>query len=121
MNSIQNVDGGLDSSAYEKMKLALRQVETSGKNKKEADFKEAYPLIEQHLSKKIPFKTVLETFNTAYGCKLHPPGFRKLLLDERKRRSEGGDVLHCVSCGQALPSSEFMTYQSKDVEESNHG
>lgn len=119
MSNIQEAING-SNKCLKAMELALQQVETSGKNKKEADFKEAYPLIEQNLSKKIPFKTVLETFNTAYGYKLHPPGFRKLLLDERKRRSEAGDVLHCVTCGQALPSNESLTDQPRDLEESNH-
>lgn len=108
------------NNCFKAMELALKQAEASGKNKKENDFKEAYPLIEQNLAKKIPLKTLLETFNTAYGYKLHPPGFRKLLLDERKRRSEAGDVLHCVTCGQALPSNESLTDQPSDLEESSH-
>ena len=119
MNNIQN-EPNESSNCLKSMELALQKAEASGKSKKEADFKEAYPLIEQNLSKKIPFKTVMETFNSAYRYKLHPPGFRKLLLDERKRRSDGGDVLHCVTCGQVINPNETALDQPNDVEEVNH-
>lgn len=119
MSNFQDNRNGSDSS-LKAMELALQQAAANGKTKKETDFKEAYPLIEQSLSKKIPFKMVLETFNTAYGYTLHPPRFRKLLLDERKRREEGGDVLHCSMCGQVLNSDKTVLEQLNDVGESDH-
>lgn len=94
----------------------LQEALAKGKNKKQDDFKEAYPLIEQNLAKKVPFKIVLETFNAAYGHALHAPRFRKLLLDERKRRAEAGDELLCVTCGQALNQNANVAEQSNDVE-----
>ena len=98
------------------LELALQEVLANGNNKKEAGFKEAYPLIEQNLAKKVPFKIVLEKFNTAYGYTLHPPRFRKLLRDERKRRAEAGDELLCVTCGQALNQNETVTEPSDNME-----
>lgn len=104
------------SNPLKSLELALQEALASGKNKKEADFKEAYPLIEQNLAKKVPFKIVMETFNKAYGYTLHAPRFRKFLLDERKRRSEAGDELLCNSCGQAINQHENATAQSNDVD-----
>jgi hypothetical protein len=115
MSNFQDNRNGSDSS-LKAMELALQQAAVNGKSKKETDFKEAYPLIEQNLTRKIPFKTVLESFNTAYGYSLHPPRFRKLLLDERKRREEGGDVLHCDLCGQVLKQNETVTEKLDDKE-----
>lgn len=91
-------------TALENLELALQQELVSGKNKKDADFKEAYPLIEQHLANKVSQKAVLEKFNAAYGYALHPPRFRKMLLGERKRRAEAGDVVVCDACGHPLDS-----------------
>lgn len=118
--SLVNETHAFSGNALRKMDLALQQVAASGKNKKEADFREAYPLIEQSIAKKVPFKVVLETFNAAYGYTLHPPRFRKMLLDERKRRAEADDVLHCSTCGQALSQHETDKEQSNEVEESDH-
>ena len=115
MSNLQDSPNG-SNNPLKAMELALQKAEASGKNKKEADFKEAYPLIEQNLAKKIPFKIVLETFNTAYGYTLHPPRFRKLLLDERKRREEDGNVLHCITCGQALKQNATITQWSEEKE-----
>ena len=102
------------------LEAALQTALVNGKSKKEADFKEAYPLIEQNLAKKVPFKMVLELFNTAYGHKLHPPRFRKLLLDERQRRAVVGDELLCVTCGQAMGAKVIVNEQSNGVEGVNH-
>lgn len=118
--SLVNETHAFSGNALRKMDLALQQVAASGKNKKEADFREAYPLIEQSIAKKVPFKVVLETFNAAYGYTLHAPHFRKLLLDERNRRVEAGDVVVCVTCGQKLASSKQVTERVNDMEERNH-
>ena len=97
--------------------LALQKELTTGKNKKEADFNEAYPVIEQHLAKNVPQRIVLEMFNKAYGYTVHTPRFRKLLLDERKRRAEDGDVLVCPACGQKLVPDDYDTDHVNNGEE----
>ena len=90
------------NSPLKKLELALQQELAVGRNKKEADFKEAYPVIEQHLVRKVSQKVLLDTFNAAYGHKLHPPRFRKMMEEERKRRSESGEHAICTACGQRL-------------------
>lgn len=99
------------------LELKLQQEIARGKNKKEADFKEAYPLIEQYLANKVLFKVVLETFNTAYGYTLHPPRFRKMLFDERKRRAETNDVVVCATCGHSLTSAAEIVELSDNKED----
>lgn len=111
----ENVAG--DKSPLDKMELALQQAAVGGENQKDAHFKEAYPLIEQHLAAKVSQKVVLDTFNAAYGYKLHPPRFRKMLLDERKRRAETGDVVICTACSRPLDSAANAT----DVTDNEEG
>lgn len=101
------------------LELALQEAAAGGKNKKQADFNEAYPLIEQHLAKKVPFKVVLEQFNAAYGHKVHPPRFRKMLMDERNRRSMTGEVMVCSACGQQLISTQ-TEQKSNGTEDVDH-
>jgi hypothetical protein len=91
------------ASPLNKLELALQQELARGGKKKDADFKEAYPVIEQHLARKVSQKVLLDKFNAAYGHKLHPPRFRKMLEAERKRRSENGEDATCLTCGQQLP------------------
>ena len=99
---------------------SLETAAVNGKHKKDADFAEAYPTMEQHLARKVPQKVVLEKFNTAYGHTLHPPAFRKLLDEERKRREENGEVVACPACGQQLPSAIKVAEDGSDAEEQNH-
>lgn len=89
-------------SPLKKLEMALQHEVLGSKHKKDADFSEAYPIIEQHLACKVSQKVVLTKFNAAYGHAIHPPRFRKMLDEERKRRAEAGDVATCTSCGQAL-------------------
>jgi len=89
-------------SPLKALELALQHVAERGGTKRETDFKEAYPLIEQHLAGKLQQKVLLESFNAAYGHKVHPPGFRKMLEAERKRRSKSGEDATCGACGQRL-------------------
>ena len=104
-------------SPLKKLELALQQEVAGGKNKKDADFREAYPLIEQHLASKVSQKVLLGKFNAAYGHKLHPPRFRKMLEAERKRRSENGDDAMCSACGQQLHTvDETIDDDSSDAE-----
>ena len=104
------------SSPLKKLELALQQEVAVGRNKKEADFKEAYPVIEQHLASKVSQKVLLEKFNAAYGHKLHPPRFRKMLEAERKRRSESGEDAICTACGQRLHTVGEVVDDDSDAE-----
>lgn len=99
---------------------SLERAAVNGKHKKDADFAEAYPTIEQHLARKVPQKVVLEKFNTAYGHTLYPPGFRKLLDEERKRREESDEVVTCPACGQQLPAAIKVVENVDDTEEQSH-
>lgn len=109
-----------DKESLQKFQQLLNKEIAKGKSKKEADFRQAYPVIEQHLANKVPQRVVIEKFNEAYGYTLHPPAFRKLLIDERNRRSITGDVLTCTTCGQQLISGEKMIDDLNDMEGVNH-
>ncbi|MBL8256431.1 MAG: hypothetical protein JNJ62_07510 [Pseudoxanthomonas mexicana] len=102
------------TSPLEKLELALQQEVAVGRNRKKADLREAYPLIEQHLANKVSQKVLLEKFNAAYGHKLHPPGFRKMLDEERKRRAESGEDAACIACGQRLHTTAGATANDSD-------
>ncbi len=60
------------------------------KHRNQICFAEAYHLIEEHLARKIPLKTIMTKFNVAFGLSVHPARFRQLLEDERARRSGAG-------------------------------
>lgn len=107
-------------SPLKKLEQALQEEAVGGKRKKEADFAEAYPVIEQHLARKVPVKVVIETFGNAYGYVIHAPRFRKMLEAERKRRYECGDLVTCASCNQLLPSAIEVVNDGSDIEEQNH-
>lgn len=91
-----------DTSPLKKLEQALQNEAIGGKQKKEADFAEAYLVIEQHLGRKLPVKVVLKMFCHAYGYIIHAPRFRQMLDAERKRRAEVGDLVKCTGCGQPL-------------------
>jgi len=114
--SIMNEDLAGTHTPLKKLELGLRQAAVRGKSKKDADFREAYPLLEQHLANKVPQRVVLDTFSAAYGYTLHPPRFRKMLLDERNRRAEAGDVVVCTACGHPLPSDQVAEEAAHDME-----
>lgn len=86
----------------ERLENALNQVSSSGKSKLERDFKEAYPLLEQHLARKMRKKLLMEQFNTAYEHEITLIQFRKLLNAERERRKNEGQEVTCASCGNPL-------------------
>lgn len=118
--SIMNESREDNNSPLKKLEQALQQAAAGGKSKKDADFREAYPLIVQHLTNKVPQTLVLKKFNDAYGYTLHPPGFRKMLTAERNRRDETGDVVVCTACGQQLPSDEKDEKEAQEQEGRNH-
>ena len=104
MNMMTNEIGPGANSALEKLAIALQQEIAAGKNKKAIDFKEAYPLIEQHLANNGSQKTACDKFNAVYGYKLHQPQFRKMLMEERKSREASGDAVKCIHCNKPLHS-----------------
>lgn len=119
MSAFQEVGAG-DTSPLEKLTLALQKKAIGGKQKKVVDFAEAYPVIEQHLGRKVPVKVVMEMFGEAYGYVIHAPRFRQMLEAERKRRAEAGDRVTCTECGQQLPAAIKVAGSAADAEEQKH-
>lgn len=116
-NKLGEID---NASRLMKFTKSLEQAAPSGKHQKQTDFAEAYPTMEQHLAHKMSQKVMLEKFNETYGHTLHPPAFRKMLDEERKRRSGSGEVVACPTCGQQLPVAVKVTENVVDTEEHNH-
>ena len=113
-----NHTDAVPESSLTLLEQALQNASATRKHKRDADFAEAYPTIEQYLARKVPQKTVLEQFNAIYGHTFHPPRFRKMLEDERARRQRAGDTVSCGSCGRELGASvEYATESSKEVDE----
>lgn len=108
------------TSPLEKLEQALQKKAVGGKQKKEADFAEAYPVMEQHLGRKVSMKVVMEMFGEAYGYIIHAPRFRQMLEAERKRRAEAGDWVTCAGCGQHLPAAIKATGSMGGTEEQSH-
>ncbi|HDS1446458.1 TPA: hypothetical protein QEK57_004619, partial [Stenotrophomonas maltophilia] len=77
--------------------------------KLEQDFRQAYPILEQHIAKKMRKKILVEQFNAAYKHDLTLIQFRKLLKEERSRRHAEGDAARCQSCGHLLVEAEEQT------------
>lgn len=108
MSTIEESRAG-DNNPLEQLKLGLQRAVVGSASQALAHFSEAYPVIAQHLAANVSQKAALEVFNAAYGYRLHPPRFRKMLLDERKRRAATGDVTVCTACGQQLPHNGSTT------------
>lgn len=116
MSIIQSAkETGSSASPLSAFEQAMEAVAIGGKHQKEADFAEAYPTIEQHLARKVPQKLLLSKFNEAYGHALHPPGFRKLLDEERKRREHSGDIAVCSMCGKRLSTATLEAQAMENV------
>lgn len=109
-----------NTNPLKKLEQALQKEAIGGKQKKEADFAEAYPVIERHLSRKVPVKVVIEMFGEAYGYVIHAPRFRQMLEAERMRRAEAGDLVTCAGCGQQLPASIKVAENMGDTKEQSH-
>lgn len=107
----------VNAGALKKLELALQHADVAGKQKKEADFVEAYQLIEKHLARKVPVSRVMKMFGDAYGYSIHAPHFRKLLSAERKRRAELGDVVVCSSCYRPMVSNMHVLESTDDKQE----
>lgn len=113
-----NQAGAELASPLSLLEQALQNASASHRHKRDADFAEAYPTIEQYLARKVSQKAVLEQFNVVYGHTIHPPRFRKMLEDERARRRQAGDMVSCGSCGRELSASvEYSTESSKGDDE----
>jgi hypothetical protein len=119
MNVFAEVGAG-NTSSLKKLEQALQKEAVGGKQKKESDFAEACPVIEQHLGRKVPVKVVITMFGEAYGYVIHAPRFRQMLEAERKRRAEAGDSVICSSCGQQLPSAITVVEDAGDTEEHSY-
>jgi hypothetical protein len=119
MSFLAEVGAG-NTSPLEKLELALQKKAIGGKQKKEVDFAEAYPVMEQHLGRKVPMKVVMEMFGEAYGYVIHAPRFRQMLEAERKRRAEVGDWVACTECGQHLPPALKVAGSMGNTEEQSH-
>ncbi|HDX0923189.1 TPA: hypothetical protein RNS88_003108 [Stenotrophomonas maltophilia] len=91
------------------LEKALSEQSTKGKGKLEQDFRQAYPILEQHIAKKMRKKILVEQFNAAYKHDLTLIQFRKLLKEERSRRHAEGDAARCQSCGHLLVEAEEQT------------
>lgn len=114
MNAFNN-SMAADISPLKKMELKLEKESVGGKHKKVADFAEAYPIIEQHLARKVPVSVVIEAFSASYGYTLHAPRFRKLLEAERLRRAEDGEELSCTACGKRLKDMPMVSVGATSV------
>jgi len=93
-------------SPLDRLTRALAEDLSQGKSKLETDFREAYLVLEQHLTQRMRKQLAMERFNTAYNYKLNQAQFRKLLNAERERRKETGDVLICTACGRPLEGQD---------------
>lgn len=115
MSALSDATAG-QHSPLKKLEMALQNEVVGSKHKKDADFIEAYPIIEQHLACRVSQKIVLAKFNAAYEHAIHPPRFRQMLEAERKRRSENREDVMCPACGQQLHRVEEDTGDdSRDV------
>lgn len=101
MNSITDALAGIHTP-LDRLQHALAQDLSLGKNKLEMDFRQAYPLLEQHLMQRLRKRVAMERFNAAYRYELNLAQFRKLLNAERERRKEAGDVVACSGCGRPV-------------------
>jgi len=119
MGTFEDVMAG-NPGPLKKLEQALQKEAVGGKQKKQADFAQAYPVIEQHLSRKVPLKVVIDTYGKAYGYVIHAPQFRKMLHTERMRHGETGNEVTCASCGQQLTAAVKVTENVVDTEEHNH-
>lgn len=104
MNSLADALAGIHTP-LDRLQHALAQDLSLGKSKLEMDFREAYPVLEQHLMQGMRKRLAMERFNAAYSHKLNQPQFRKLLNAERERRKESGDVVVCSCCGRPVQES----------------
>ena len=99
----------IHSSPLDALTHALSEQSTKGKGRLEQDFRQAYPVLEQHIAKKMRKKILVDQFNAAYKHELNLIQFRKLLKEERARRHADGDATRCQSCGQLLVEAEENT------------
>nr|WP_180166544.1 hypothetical protein [Stenotrophomonas sp. SbOxS2]NYT99392.1 hypothetical protein [Stenotrophomonas sp. SbOxS2] len=104
MNSITDALAGIHTP-LDRLQHALAQDLSLGKSKLEMDFRQAYPVLEQHLMQRLRKRMAMERFNAAYSYELSLAQFRKLLNAERVRRQETGDIVVCSGCGQPVLGS----------------
>lgn len=93
------------SSPLDALTHALSEQSTKGRGKLEQDFRQAYPILEQHIARKMRKKVLMDQFNAAFQHELNLIQFRKLLKEERARRQAEGDAARCSACHQLLRES----------------
>ncbi|WP_242876491.1 hypothetical protein [Stenotrophomonas maltophilia] len=96
---------GISTSPLAVLERALSEQLSKGKSKLEQDFREAYPILEQHIARKMRKKVLMDQFNAAFQHELNLIQFRKLLKEERARRQAEGDAARCSACHQLLRES----------------
>ncbi len=99
---------GIPTSPLDALKHALGEQLSKGKSKLEQDFREAYPILEEHIARKMRKRVLVDQFNAAYKHELNLIQFRKMLNLERMRRQADGDAARCQSCGQLLVEAEDL-------------
>ena len=97
---------GINTSPFALLERALNEQLSKGKSQLEREFREAYPILEQHIARKMRKKVLMDQFNAAYKHELNLIQFRKLLKEERARRQADGDAARCPSCSQLLVEAE---------------
>ncbi|MDZ5767288.1 hypothetical protein U4I38_22765, partial [Stenotrophomonas maltophilia] len=65
MNSLADVLAGIHTP-LDRLQHALAQDLSLGKSKLEVDFRQAYPVLEQHLMQRTRKRLAMERFNAAY-------------------------------------------------------
>ncbi|HGM5526229.1 hypothetical protein [Stenotrophomonas maltophilia] len=101
MSSLTDTLAGI-RTPLDRLQHALAQDLSLGKSKLEMDFRQAYPVLEQHLMQRMRKRLAMERFNAAYSYELSLAQFRKLLNAERERRQEIGEVVACSGCGRPV-------------------
>ncbi|MEI2260014.1 hypothetical protein OHC51_03345 [Stenotrophomonas indicatrix] len=101
MSSLTDALAGIHTP-LDRLQHALAKDLSLGKSKLEMDFRQAYPVLEQHLMQRMRKRVAMECFNAAYSYELSLAQFRKLLNAERERRQEAGEVVVCSGCGRPV-------------------
>ena len=104
-----------ENQEFERFKNELQAIQPSSRRRNNEAFGEAYDEIEQRLAAKVPQKAILTAFNSAYGLKVSPAGFRQLLETERERRQLSGEMPLCRSCGRPLGMDSHQALMADDV------
>jgi hypothetical protein len=104
-----------ENTEFARFMSELQAIQPSKRRRNSQAFGEAYDQIEQRLASKVPQKAILSAFNSAYGLKVSPAGFRQLLDAERERRQASGEMPLCRSCGQPLGNDSHEVHLTEEA------